>query len=287
MSDRAVPGGPVPSRLAVRTVPRFGFRPGSWLALPGFAPRWGNHVRHWLFGRVSVLWPSCRPGGGSGCFVAVGLSDPCRAPVGVPGFVVGPVVGPVPGGPGLFGTPSARVPGVASSVFVRSVFVRFGPFHIRAPIDGKSIMLPARGGGRRRPAGPAHDSADDGVLVELISCLEVKRADSYDHIAVNLTTCAVNAKTSVGVSVKGNAAVETVCHYVFSERAEVGRAATAIYVSSVGFCREHVNVRAKLTEELGGGRTCRAVSAVDGYIESFEIATGGGFDVINIFPCRA
>lgn len=72
----------------------------------------------WFFGRPCVLAPFLwLP-------VRSALSGPCRTPVG-PGFLV------------------AR----ASSVSVRSVSVRFDPFHTRAPIDGKSIMLPARMGG--------------------------------------------------------------------------------------------------------------------------------------------
>ena len=106
--------GLVSSWPAVRAVPRFGFRPGS-------VGSWSRGPSGFLVGASGF-----RPRWGQSCAT---LAFWAR-----------------------FGSLAVLSSGWwflvawASSVSVRSVFVRFGPYHIRAPIDGKSIMLPAWGG---------------------------------------------------------------------------------------------------------------------------------------------
>ena len=134
----------------------------------------------------------------------------------------------------------------------------------------RGLVLEAGGVERPEEAEVGHDRRDDRLLGETTVLAEIGTADVEDQVPVDHAAALVDGEAAVGVSVVGEAHVETLLDHEGAELLDMRGTAVHVDVEAVGGVVDHVGLGTKGVED--GARDARGgtVRTVETDLEALE-----------------
>ena len=129
-----------------------------------------------------------------------------------------------------------------------------------------------------------HNGSHNGILCQPSGRLQIRRTNCHHKVAVNQVALFIHCQAAVCVTVKCQAGIHTMFHYILLQVLHMGRTAVLVDIDAVGRIVQHMYLCAQFTEDLLCRCRSRTVGTVQRQLQSGQRIWNRCFYMVNVIP---